>query len=155
MSCEVPFNEIGQWCGKAHSTTNVLKLSWHFFLGSNLKTDSSQCTSSSCLLDFKLSVQQKLARYCLWCLLSYCRVTSGVPQGSVSAPSWLMTNLWRKYSPTNTWWFTFLLTYPGATTFLIYAQELKSKWAYFITASTVTRSLTHWKLSSHHSWGLY
>ena len=41
------------------------------------------------------------------------------------------------------WWFTFLLTYPGATTFLMYAQELKNKWACFITASTVTVSLTY------------
>ena len=62
----------------------------------------------------------------------------------VHIPSWLMTNLWRKYSLTNTWGFTFLLTYPGATTFLIYAQELKSKWACCIDASIVTVSLTHW-----------
>ena len=41
------------------------------------------------------------------------------------------------------WGFTFLLTYPGATTFLIYAQELKSKWACCIVTSIVTVSLTH------------
>ena len=58
-------------------------------------------------------------RFCYWEGACQC----------VHTPSWLMTNLWRKYSPTNSWWFTFLLIYPGATMFLIYAQELKSKWA--------------------------